>query len=123
MAWEVGRVRGNRPPLSTEVDIPWHGSNRHSTTSPGSTGERRRVPAREGRAAGRLARYAVPVAVAGVAAATISLVPALADAGDPSLPSITAEQLLTKIAASDSQTVDGSVRITTDLGLEFGGAV
>jgi outer membrane lipoprotein-sorting protein len=65
----------------------------------------------------RAARYAVPVAVAGVAAATISLVPALADAGDPSLPSITAEQLLTKIAASDTQTVDGTVKVTTDLGL------
>ncbi|MFI1096222.1 outer membrane lipoprotein carrier protein LolA [Streptomyces sp. NPDC020917] len=65
----------------------------------------------------RAARYAVPVAVAGVAAATISLVPALADSGNPSLPSITAEQLLTKIAASDTQTVDGTVKVTTDLGL------
>ncbi|HEY3483560.1 MAG TPA: DUF2092 domain-containing protein, partial [Streptomyces sp.] len=62
-------------------------------------------------------RYAVPVAVAGVAAATISLVPALADSGSPSLPSITAEQLLTKMAASDTQTLSGSVKITTDLGL------
>ncbi len=65
----------------------------------------------------KAARYAVPVAVAGVAAATISLVPALADSGNPSLPSITAEQLLTKIAASDTQTVDGTVKVTTDLGL------
>ncbi|WNI17191.1 DUF2092 domain-containing protein [Streptomyces sp. ITFR-21] len=62
-------------------------------------------------------RYAVPVAVAGVAAATISLVPALADAGAPSLPPVTAEQLLAKIAASDTRALDGSVRITTDLGL------
>jgi outer membrane lipoprotein-sorting protein len=62
-------------------------------------------------------RFVVPVAVAGVAAATITLVPALADTGDPSLPSITAEQLLTKIAASDTQTVDGSVRFKADLGL------
>jgi outer membrane lipoprotein-sorting protein len=62
-------------------------------------------------------RYAVPVAVAGVAAATISLVPALADAGSPSLPSMTAEQLLTRIAASDTRTLSGSVKITTDLGL------
>ncbi|MDJ0369985.1 DUF2092 domain-containing protein [Streptomyces sp. H10-C2] len=62
-------------------------------------------------------RYAVPVAVAGVAAATISLVPALADSGNPNLPKITAEQLLTKIAASDTQTLSGSVKITTDLGL------
>lgn len=65
----------------------------------------------------KAARYAVPAAVAGIAAATISLVPALADTGDPSLPSITTEQLLTKIAASDTQTVDGSVKVTTDLGL------
>ncbi|MFC4033045.1 outer membrane lipoprotein carrier protein LolA [Streptomyces polygonati] len=65
----------------------------------------------------RAARYAVPVAVAGVAVATISLVPALADAGDPSLPSITAQQLLTKIAGSDTRTVDGSVKVTADLGL------
>jgi outer membrane lipoprotein-sorting protein len=73
-----------------------------------------------GHAGGRrrkAARYAVPVAVAGVAAATISLVPALADTGDPSLPSLTAQQLLTKIAASDTQTVDGTVKVTTDLGL------
>nr|WP_223187565.1 DUF2092 domain-containing protein [Streptomyces sp. CBMA29] len=62
-------------------------------------------------------RYAVPVAVAGVAAATISLVPALADTGSPSLPTLTAEQLLTKIAASDTQTVSGSVKVSTDLGL------
>ncbi|SDO34304.1 LolA family protein [Actinacidiphila guanduensis] len=65
----------------------------------------------------KLARYGVPVAVAGVAAATIGLVPALADAGDPSLPSVTAEQLLTKIAASQTRTVDGTVKVTTDLGL------
>ncbi|HEY5832597.1 LolA family protein [Streptomyces sp.] len=62
-------------------------------------------------------RYAVPAAVAGVAAATISLVPAIADTGDPTLPPLTAEQLLTKIAASDTRTVDGTVRISTDLGL------
>jgi outer membrane lipoprotein-sorting protein len=65
----------------------------------------------------KMARYGVPVAVAGIAAATISLVPALAQAGDPSLPSITAEQLLTKIAASQTRTVDGTVKVTTDLGL------
>ncbi|MFF7197751.1 outer membrane lipoprotein carrier protein LolA [Streptomyces sp. NPDC008079] len=71
-----------------------------------------------GRGRGRKAmRYAVPVAVAGVAAATISLVPALADTGSPSLPTLTAEQLLTKVAASDTQTVSGSVKVSTDLGL------
>jgi outer membrane lipoprotein-sorting protein len=65
----------------------------------------------------RAMRYAVPVAALGLAALTISLVPALADSGDPSLASITAEQLLTRIAASDTRTVEGSVKITTDLGL------
>jgi outer membrane lipoprotein-sorting protein len=70
--------------------------------------------ARRGRKA---LRYAVPAAVVGVTAATVGLVPALADSGDPSLPPLTAEQLLTRMAASDTQTVDGTVRITTDLGL------
>ncbi|MEU2179667.1 LolA family protein [Streptomyces thermolilacinus] len=64
-----------------------------------------------------VARYAVPVAVAGVAAATIGLVPALAAAGDPDLPKITAQQLVEKIAAADTQQVSGTVKITTDLGL------
>src|SRR4051794_7001204 len=58
----------------------------------------------EGRRGRKAVRYAVPVAVVGVAAATIGLVPALADSGDPSLPSLTAEQIITKIAASDTQT-------------------
>lgn len=70
-----------------------------------------------GRRSRKAWRYAVPAAVVGVTAATIGLVPALADTGDPSLPSLTAEQLLTKIAASDTQTVDGTVKITTNLGL------
>ena len=70
-----------------------------------------------GRRRRKALRYAVPVAVVGVTAATIGLVPALADTGDPSLPKLTAEQLLAKIAASDTQTVDGTVKISTDLGL------
>ncbi|OKK05889.1 hypothetical protein AMK26_07225 [Streptomyces sp. CB03234] len=65
----------------------------------------------------RTARYAVPVAVAGVAAATIGLVPALAASGDPELPEITAQQLVEKIAASDVQHLSGTVKVTTDLGL------
>ncbi|WP_031077070.1 LolA family protein [Streptomyces sp. NRRL S-118] len=65
----------------------------------------------------RTARYAVPVAVAGVAAATIGLVPALAASGDPELPQITAQQLVEKIAASDVQQLSGTVKVTTDLGL------
>ncbi|MFD4414392.1 MULTISPECIES: outer membrane lipoprotein carrier protein LolA [unclassified Streptomyces] len=70
----------------------------------------------------KAARYVVPVAVVGVAAATIGLVPALADSGDPSLPKITAQQLIEKIATSDVQQVSGTVKITTDLGLpDLGG--
>ncbi|MDG9706044.1 DUF2092 domain-containing protein [Streptomyces sp. DH37] len=63
-------------------------------------------------------RYAVPAAVAGAAVATVGLVPALASSGgDPDLPKITAEELVAKIAASDTQRLSGTVRITTDLGL------
>lgn len=65
----------------------------------------------------RAARYGVPVAVVGVAAATIGLVPALADSGDPDLPKITAQQLIEKIAKSDVEQLSGTVRINTDLGL------
>ncbi|MFB0616976.1 outer membrane lipoprotein carrier protein LolA [Streptomyces sp. AGS-58] len=70
----------------------------------------------------KAARYAVPVAVVGVAAATIGLVPALADSGDPDLPRISAQQLVEKIARSDVQQLSGTVKISTDLGLpELGG--
>ncbi|MFD7119684.1 outer membrane lipoprotein carrier protein LolA [Streptomyces sp. NPDC059892] len=65
----------------------------------------------------KAARYALPVAVAGVAAATIGLVPALAATGDPELPEISAQQLIEKIAASETEQLSGSVKITTDLGL------
>ncbi|MCX5204904.1 DUF2092 domain-containing protein [Streptomyces sp. NBC_00237] len=65
----------------------------------------------------KAARYVVPIAVAGVAAATIGLVPALANAGDPDLPQLTAQQLIEKIAASDTQQLSGNVKISTDLGL------
>ncbi|WP_018543852.1 LolA family protein [Streptomyces sp. LaPpAH-108] len=67
-------------------------------------------------------RYVVPVAVTGVAAATIGLVPALADTGDPDLPKISAQQLVEKIARSDVQRLSGTVKISTDLGLpDLGG--
>ncbi|MET8944683.1 DUF2092 domain-containing protein [Streptomyces sp. NPDC004542] len=70
----------------------------------------------------KAARYVVPVAVVGVAAATIGLVPALADSGDPDLPKISAQQLIDKIAASDVQQLSGTVRFSTDLGLpDLGG--
>ncbi|WP_093799606.1 DUF2092 domain-containing protein [Streptomyces sp. Wb2n-11] len=76
-------------------------------------------------AAGRrkAARYLVPVAVAGVAAATIGLVPALADSGDPDLPKITAQQLVEKMAASDTQQFSGNVKISTDLGIPSLGGI
>lgn len=66
----------------------------------------------------KAARYIVPVAVAGVAAATIGLVPALAASGDPDLPKISAQQLIEKMAAaSDTQQLSGTLKINTDLGL------
>lgn len=69
----------------------------------------------------KLVRYGVPVAIAGVAAATIGLGTALATTGgSPSLPHLTAAQLLTKMAQSRVQTVSGTVRVTTDLGLPAG---
>ncbi|MER6105335.1 DUF2092 domain-containing protein [Streptomyces sp. NPDC001832] len=72
-----------------------------------------------GTAVGRrkAARYIVPVAVVGVAAATIGLAPALASTGDPDLPEITAQQLIEKIAASDTQQLSGTVKISTDFGI------
>ncbi|MFE0512631.1 outer membrane lipoprotein carrier protein LolA [Streptomyces sp. NPDC058964] len=70
----------------------------------------------------KAARYVVPVAVVGVAAATIGLVPALADSGDPDLPKISAQQLIEKIAKSDVQQLSGTVKTGTDLGLpDLGG--
>lgn len=71
----------------------------------------------------KASRTLVPLAVAGVAAATIGLVPALADSGDPDLPKITAQELLEKIAASDTQRLSGTVKITTDLGIPSLGAL
>lgn len=71
----------------------------------------------------KAARYAVPLAVAGVAAATIGLVPALAASGDPDLPKVTAQELIEKIASSDQQQLSGTVKISTDLGLPSLGGV
>ncbi|WP_431781521.1 LolA family protein [Streptomyces chumphonensis] len=62
-------------------------------------------------------RYAVPVAVAAVAAAGVGLVPALADSGDPDLPDITAQELITKIAESDVEQLSGTVEVSSDLGI------
>lgn len=71
-------------------------------------------PSRSGRKA---ARYGIPVAIAGAAAVTVGLVPALASAGSPDLPKITARQLLAKMAASDSHHMSGTLKVDTDLGL------
>ncbi|MFJ8749664.1 outer membrane lipoprotein carrier protein LolA [Streptomyces sp. NPDC102441] len=65
----------------------------------------------------KAARYIVPFAVAGVAAATIGLVPALADSGDPELPDITAQELIEKIASSDEEQLSGTLKVSTDLGI------
>ncbi|MFJ8858441.1 outer membrane lipoprotein carrier protein LolA [Streptomyces sp. NPDC102451] len=71
----------------------------------------------------KAARYIVPFAVAGVAAATIGLVPALADSGDPELPDITAQELIEKIAASDQEQLSGTVKVSTDLGIPSLGGI
>lgn len=90
----------------------------YETDDSTDTGERDEL--RAGRR--RAARYIVPVTVVGVAAATIGLVPALADSGDPNLPKVTAQQLIDKIAKSDVQQLSGTVKISTDLGLpDLGG--
>ncbi|MTE20482.1 DUF2092 domain-containing protein [Streptomyces sp. TRM43335] len=66
----------------------------------------------------RALRYAVPATVAGAAIATVGLVPALATSGGgPDLPKITAEELITRIASSETESLSGTVKITTDLGL------
>ncbi|WBB63854.1 hypothetical protein O7599_15605 [Streptomyces sp. WMMC500] len=69
-------------------------------------------------------RYGVPLGIAGLAAATIGLVPALAQEDGPSTDDVTAEELITKALASEVESVDGTVKISTDLGLPsipFGG--
>ncbi|MER6688640.1 LolA family protein, partial [Streptomyces minutiscleroticus] len=70
----------------------------------------------------RAARYVVPVTVVGVAAATIGLVPAFAGSGDPGLPEISAQELIERVAASDTERLSGTVKVSTDLGLpDLGG--
>ncbi|MEU5833194.1 DUF2092 domain-containing protein [Streptomyces diacarni] len=64
-----------------------------------------------------MVRYGVPVAVAGVAAATVGLVPALASSGDPDLPKISAEELVAKMAKANVEHLSGTVKVSTDLGL------
>ncbi|WP_051709777.1 LolA family protein [Streptomyces sp. NRRL S-350] len=64
-----------------------------------------------------LVRAGVPVAVAAVIAAGVGLVPALAAGSPPDLPSLTAEQVVAKVLGSRTQTLSGTVSVTTDLGV------
>ncbi|WP_019547141.1 LolA family protein [Streptomyces sulphureus] len=79
------------------------------------------APRKPGR---RAVRYGVPVAVVGLTAATVGLVPALADTGGPDLPDVTAEELVAKVAGAETDQLSGTVKIKTDLGLpELPGSV
>lgn len=71
-------------------------------------------PSKPGRKA---ARYAIPIAVAGLAAASVGLVPAFANVGGPDLPKVSAQELVEKMAASESRHMSGTVKVSTDLGL------
>lgn len=64
-----------------------------------------------------LMRAGVPVAVAAAIATGIGLVPALAADSPPDLPSLTAEQVVAKALASDTQALSGTVSLSTDLGV------
>ncbi|MEU9041815.1 MULTISPECIES: DUF2092 domain-containing protein [unclassified Kitasatospora] len=64
-----------------------------------------------------LVRAGVPVAVAAVIAAGVGLVPALAADSPPDLPTLTAEQVVAKALGSETQSLSGTVSVTTDLGL------
>lgn len=64
-----------------------------------------------------LVRTAVPVVVAAVAIGGLSLVPALASDTAPTLPKISAADLITKVQQANTQAMSGTVKISTDLGL------
>ncbi|MCF3103327.1 outer membrane lipoprotein carrier protein LolA [Streptomyces roseoverticillatus] len=85
----------------------------HGTDGAADAGE----GARRAHGRRKAVRYAVPVAVAGVAAASIGIGTALASSGDPDLPKISAQDLIAKMAKSDTQQLSGTVKVTTDLGL------
>ncbi|MFE1317266.1 outer membrane lipoprotein carrier protein LolA [Kitasatospora phosalacinea] len=61
-------------------------------------------------------RVGVPVAVAAVVAVGIGL-PALASDEAPDLPAISAQDLVAKALAADTDTFSGTVRVSADLGL------
>jgi outer membrane lipoprotein-sorting protein len=62
-------------------------------------------------------RIMVPIAIAAVAATGVAVVPALASDGAPTLPRVTAEQLVTKVLSNQTQALSGTVKVTTDLGI------
>lgn len=65
----------------------------------------------------KTARVLVPVAVAAVVATGVGLVPALASDSTPKLPSITAQELVAKVLASDADAFSGTVKVKADLGV------
>ncbi|MGW4898047.1 LolA family protein [Kitasatospora sp. NPDC004240] len=64
-----------------------------------------------------LVRVAVPLAMAGIVATGIGLVPALADDSPPNLPALTAEQVVAKALGSQAETLSGTVEVSADLGV------
>lgn len=63
-------------------------------------------------------KVALPLGVAALAAGAIAYGPsAFADDSDPTLPTLTAEEVVAKIAGAKPEALSGSVRISTDLGL------
>ncbi|AUG79249.1 hypothetical protein CFP65_4502 [Kitasatospora sp. MMS16-BH015] len=77
--------------------------------------EQKDVSYRPGRR--RAVRVLVPVAVVAAIGAGVGLVPALASDSAPSLPTLTAEQLVAKVASADVQSMSGTVKLSVDLGL------
>jgi hypothetical protein len=72
---------------------------------------------------GRAVRWSVPFAIIAVVAALSALVPALAAQAKPNLPSLSAAQLLAKAQNARADTLSGTVRLTTRLGLPSLGAL
>lgn len=93
-----------------------------STAGETAADEQQRGTRRGGRA---LRRAVIPTAVvAGAAALGTTLWPALASDGSPDLPEVTAEELLTRIAESETEQFYGTVSVNADFGLpDLGGVL
>lgn len=65
----------------------------------------------------KAARYGIPAAIAGAVALTVGMIPAIAAAGTPDLPQISAQKLLAKVAAAHPQQMSGTLTVDNDLGL------